>query len=348
LCRKVFSLGHSLYTLRVAKIHIPSAKDFYSDIYSHSWCWIVKSTFWPYSKDPYEIFELLIEDPRMTKLQMARRFKVNPNTLVTWWNSAIDNRIILLPIFRRKSFKNFREFFYFLKTEDPHKLFEVLQIQDLPISYFSVQTGFCNFQIVAKEPIEPRGEVALSGERSDYFVTVPPKREFRESVRRIDAMLRNLDVLKPRKSPLKYRDEEYTPWDEKDEAIYWEICNNLRIPFASVVQSAKTYNDKAWAWFRNREEFGDTMTFFFPRGESAYIPSLYVIDTNHDSLLIDIFSQLPATTVFYRIGGKVLMLAYLPFTSEGRSIVRKTLSILEKEELVTGYTNSIIEYHYRF
>jgi len=66
-----------------------------------------------------------------------------------------------------------------------------------------------------------------------------------------------------------------------------------------------------------------------------------------DRSALDIFSELPTTTVFYRLSGKVMMLAYLPFTLEGRSVVRKALSILEKEELVTSYTNSVIEYHYR-
>jgi len=307
----------------------------------------VKSTFWPYSRDPYEIFKLLIEDPRMPKLQMARKFKVNPNTMVKWWDAAIEKRIIIPPIFRRKSYSNFKEYFYFFKTKDPHKLYEFLQIKNLHITYFSVQTGFCNFQIVSKEPVKPQGEVILSGPRSDYFVIIPPKRSFEKSIKKIDTILRNLDVLEPRKSPLRFHNGEYKPWDGKDEAIFWEMCNNVRIPFTSVVQSAETYNDKAWSWFKDRDKFGDIIMFYFPKGEGSYIPSLYVIETNHDSVLIDIFSELPTTTVFYRLSGKVMMLAYLPFTLEGRSVVRKALSILEKEELVTSYTNSVIEYHYR-
>lgn len=283
----------------------------------------------------------------MPKLQMARKFKVNPNTMVTWWDAALEKRIIIPPIFRRKSYTNFREYFYFFRTKDPHKLFELLQVKSLPISYFSVQTGFCNFKIVAKEPIEPQGDVILSGPRSDYFVTIPPRRSFEDSLKRIDTILRNLDALEPRESPLRFHNKEYTLWDEKDEAIFWEMCNDVRIPFASVVQLAETYNDKAWSWFRDRDEFGDTITFFFPKGEGAYIPSLYIIETDYDSVLIDIFSELPTTAVFYRLSGKVVMLAYLPFTLEGRSVVRKALSILEKEEVVTGYTNSVVEYHYR-
>jgi hypothetical protein len=310
----------------------------------------VKSTFWPYSKDPYEIYELLLKDPRMPKSQMARRFKVNPATLNKWWNHAVNERIIVPPIFRRKSFTNFREYFYFLNVEDPHRLYEYFQIKGGSVRYFSVQTGFCNFHTVSSEPIHGlEGEIILSGARSDYFVSVPPNRSFQESIAKINVLLNNLGALERRESPLKFRKGKFLPWNEKDEAIFNTIYNDVRIPFASIVESVETYNDKTWSWFKNRKKFGDVITYFFPEGEAAYIPSLYFIDTEsaNDSVIIDIFRELPTAVSFYRLCSKLIMLAYLPFTLEGRSIVRKALSILQKEELVDGYTNSIVEYHYR-
>lgn len=307
----------------------------------------MRSTFWPYSKDPYEIFKLLLEDPRIPKTQMIKIFNVNPKTFDKWWKAAIGKKIIILPVFRRKSFLNFREYIYFLRLKDPHELYESLQENSESLTYFSVQTGFCNFQIISKDPIDPEGERVLSGPRSDYFVTVPPNCSFGEGAERIERLLQNLDSLNPRDSPLKYHDTKFEPWDEKDEAIFWEICNNMRTPFASAVKSADTYNDKAWSWFRNRDTFGDTITMFFPKGESSYMLSLYGIKTEYDSILVDIFSNLPTSTVFYRLDGRVIMGVYLPFTLEGRFIVRKALSILQKEELVDDYTNSNVEYYFR-
>ena len=306
----------------------------------------MKSTFWPYSKDPYEIFNLLLKDPRIPKTQMTRIFNVNPKTLDIWWKAAIEKRIIIPPVFRRKSFLNFREYFYFLKVRDPHELYESLQ-ENSELTYFSVHTGFCNFQIISKEPIDQEGEKTLCGPRSDYFVTIPPNCSFKESFQRIEQLLQDLNSLTFRESPLQYHDTTFEPWDEKDEAIFWKIYNNVRIPFASVVRSAKTYNDKAWSWFRNRDTFGDTFTMFFPKGEGSYVLSLYVIKTEYDSILIDIFSNFPTSTIFYRLDGRVIMGVYLPFTLEGRFIVRKALSILQKEELVDDYTNSNVEYYFR-
>ena len=309
----------------------------------------MKSTFWPYSKDPYELFSLIIDNPRIPKLQMARIFHVNPLTLNRWWNAAIEKKIIIPPVFRRKSYSNFREYFYFLNVKDPHKLYELFQIKDLPLIYFSVHIGSWNFQIISREPLDFLENVLFSGPRSDYLVSIPPNRTFKDCNKKVNAILRNLDVLELRESPLTFHNEEYTPWDENDEAIYWNICNDLRKPFASVVKSSKTYNDKTWTWFKNRDKFGDTITMFFPEGETSYQVSLFCIDTEYDSLIIDIFSELPTSSVFYKICDQLMMCIYLPFfpSPDARALPFKALSILKKEELVVDYTNSIVQYGFR-
>lgn len=295
------------------------------------------------------MFSLIIKEPRIPKTLMARACKVNPNTIHLWWDAAIRKRIIILPIFRRKSYSNFAEHFYFFNTEDPHELYEQLQQTDLPLIYFAVHTGICNFQIISKEPINLSDiDLIYYGVRSDYFVSIPPNIPLETSIKRVDNILGNLDRIELRESPLQFRDYAYEPWDEKDEAIYWNICNDLRKPFASVIKSTRTYNDKAWDWFKSRHKFGDTITFFYPNGEGAYAPSMYFIDTDYDSIIIDLFSQLPTSVLFYRMCDKVVLTTYLPFTLEGRSIVRRALSILKKEKLVNGYTNSVVDYYYRF
>lgn len=278
---------------------------------------------------------------------MTRIFKVNPKTVDTWWKAALEKRIIIPPVFRRKSYLNFREYYYFLNVKDPHEIYESLQTKELPITYCTVQTGFCNFQIISREPIDPPGDIIFSGPRSDFHVTVPPKCKYEEGVKKIEELLQNVHRIEERESPLQYHDEPYEPWDEKDEAIFWEIWNNVRISFTSVVKKLGTYNDKTWSWFRNRNFFGQTIIMFFPMGESSYQLSLYAIETEHDSMLIDLFSQLPTSTLFYRMDGRVIMGVYTPFTLKGRHIIRKILSILQKKELVTEYTNSIVEYYFR-
>ena len=310
---------------------------------------MVKITDWTYSKDPYEIYKILLKNPRISKSQMTRRFKVNPKTLDIWWKAALEKRIIIPPVFRRKSFLNFKEYFYFLSVEDPYELYRSLQEEDSPISYYSVHTGSCNFQIISRDPIDPHGDPIISGPRSDYYATIPPPCTFEEGVTKIEQLLRKVEKIDIKESPLQYHDESYEPWDEVDEAIFWEICNNIRTPLTSVIRSLGTYNDKAWSWFKNRDAFGDTITMFFPQGESSYQLSIYFIKTENDSVIMDIFSQLPTTTLFYRVLDTMIMCIYLPFypSPKARIIPYKVLHTLKKRELVDKYTNSIVQYYYR-
>jgi hypothetical protein len=311
---------------------------------------MVRPTLWTHTKDPYEIFQLVLNNPRIPGTEIARKLNVNPKTAEDWWNIAVKNRIIIPPVLRRRSFLNFREYFYFVRVNDPHSLYEELQ-KSKDIVYSSVQTGFANFQMIAETPLSLESEVILAGQRSNYHVSIPPHCSFKESISRIGHRLENLDRLTRNPSPLIYQKKVYGPWDELDEAIYCALSNNLRKPFTQIIESTGAYSDKIMAWFRNRDKFGNTITMFFPEGESSYQLSLFCVEISksYDWFLIDLFSQLPTSSVFYRIRKKLMMCIYLPFfpSPDARIIVRKVLSILQKKELVKRYTNSIVEYYKR-
>ena len=311
---------------------------------------MVKPTFWKHTKDPYEIFRLVLEDPRIPQVDLARTFHVNRKTANKWWHNAKKFRIIIPPVFRRKSFLNFREHFYFIHVDSPHSLYERLQDSN-DVSYYSVQTGFSNFQIIAKKPLSLEFEVVLSGERSDYFISTPPNCTFEKSISLIEKKLKNLDDYEYEPTPLVYHSDNFQPWDDIDEVIFQKLCNNLRSSFTEIIETTGAYSDKIMNWFRTRGEFGHDIVMYFPEGERAYPLSLFCVDieNENDSILIDIFSQLPASCVFYRIGEELMMSIYLPFLSGegGRFIMRKALGVLQKKELVRSYTNSIVEYGYR-
>lgn len=277
---------------------------------------------------------------------MARILKVNEKTAVLWWNQAVEKRIIFPPFLRKRAFENFKEYFQFYIVQDPHLLYKTLQ-EDENVMYLCVLTGVSNVQVVSKEPILLNGKSVLTGVRSDYLVSHPVPLPFKSCVPLIERKLHNLDSFQHSPSPLVYHTGEYQPWDDVDERIYTELCNDMRRPFLQVFKNVKTYSDKIQSWFKRRDEFGQTMMTFFPEGESSYLPSLFFVKTDYDSLIIDIFSTFPVTNVFYRIGDVLVMCLYLPFSLEGRYFVREALSILKKEELVESYTNSIVEYGYR-
>lgn len=304
-----------------------------------------KSMIWKHSRSPYEIFQLVLEDPRIPKKEIARKFKINQKTAETWWNHAVDRRILIPSVFRRKCYSNFREYFYFLNVEDPHILYQKLQ-NNRKISYFSVESGFANFFLIAKLPLKIKGEIMLKGYRSDYYVTIPPDHTFQIAISKIRKKLKTLNSFESSPSPLIQRNYAFEPWDTKDEAIFHSICNNMRKPFSKILEETGTYSDKIMKWFRGRNDFGHTITMFFPEGDSSYILQRYFIETEVDSLLIDIFSELPTSTTFYRLGRKLVMSAYLPFTSD-RKIVREVMSVLKRKDLVKDYTSSFVEYGFR-
>lgn len=303
-------------------------------------------TFRNFPRDLYGMFTYIHEEPRISLSEIARRMQIDKRTASAWWKIAVENGIIVPPVLRRKSFLNFREYVYFLKVKDPAKLFEKLK-ESTEIIYYMVQTGFSNFGITSKNPIDPPDDVVLSGERSDYCLSIPPNCSFEKSLEVIQEKLTVLKDVELKPSPLVYHDSFYEPWDEKDEILYWEYYYNMRKPLSSVMRENQIYSDKIMNWIRRRNEFGQILMFYFPEGERTYLPSIYVLKTDYDSVVIDLFSQLPVSSAFYRVGGCLVMTLYVPFRLIVRSSVRNVLSRLQEEALVEEYDNTIVEYHYR-
>ncbi|MGC1120768.1 MAG: hypothetical protein WBA22_06710 [Candidatus Methanofastidiosia archaeon] len=309
----------------------------------------MKSTFWPHSVHPYSLFRAITNEPRISVSQLARNWNVNRKTAEIWYRNAIRKRIIIPPILRKKSFANFREYIHFFRVSDPHLTFEQLK-NEKGIKYFSIQAGFANLEVISDSPLgKGLGDLVIGGYRSDYYVSIPPNCTFMKSVSMIEKKLSDIDDTKNDSSPLISRDIPYEPWNRLDEGIFGELDDELRKPFAHVLRITGAYSDKVMDFFRRKDEFSHTITMFFPDGEKSYLLSVYLIRTKNDSLLIDLFSIFPASTVFYRLKEYLIMNIYTPFVMDYPAgyIIKKTLSHLKKKELVEDFTNSIVEYYFR-
>ena len=303
---------------------------------------------WPYKVDTYELFQLISENPRMRKKDISYIYNVNEKTGANWWNEAIGRGIIRPPIFRRKSFLNFREYFYYLNVEDPHEMYSKLK-KNKNLMFFSVQSGFSNFQIVSPDKLNFK-ETVISGARSDFYVSTPRRCSFDDSVSLIQDKLKDIEAIKESPSPLVYHDEVFE-WDELNEKIYKELFNDFRKSYRAILRKTGAYSNKILRWLRSCDKFGQTIVMYFPNGLGAYQPTTYVVETEHDSLLIELFSCFPVPTVFFRIEKYLLFKVYLPFSLEGdppyRAIPYIVLNFLKKRKLVLNYTNSIDQYYYR-
>lgn len=303
---------------------------------------------WPYKVDPFELFQLISENPRMRKKDISYLYNVNEKTATNWWNEAMRRGIIRPPIFRRHAFLNFKEYFYYLNVDDPHEMYIKLK-KSKNLMFFSVQSGFSNFQVVSSEKLNFKDAV-VSGPRSDFFITSPRRCSFDDSVSLIQNKLKSIEPLENPPSPLVYHNEVFK-WDEKDEKIYRELFNDFRKSYRSILRKTGVYQNKILHWLRNCDKFGQTIVMYFPEGLGAYQPTTYLVETECDSLLIELFSCFPVSTVFFRIEDYLLFKVYLPFTLDGdppyRSIPYIVLNSLKKRKLVLNYTNSIDQYYYR-
>ena len=225
---------------------------------------------------------------------------------------ALEQKIIVGPDIRKRSYKNTREYIYFVNCDDPELLY--LSYRDDPrIIYHAEMIGACNLWLITKEKIDIEGEVFLEGYRSDYITSYPPDHTWETAM---EIMRKKIQTFNPRayirKGYIQTHFDETIPWDESDEILYRYFKYDLRKPFSPIMKEHKMTKEGIYQFLGNLPQTCTVATSYYPDTLSAYDPYLFMFETDYEDFIIDLFSELPTSASFFKISNKLLMLAYVP------------------------------------
>jgi DNA-binding Lrp family transcriptional regulator len=298
-------------------------------------------------KDYRLIFELVKEAPRVSQKDCARIIKIRPSSAVLRMNEAFNEGYIVGPQIRKKSFKNFPEYVYLIKSDNPIRLYRNF-ITNEHVLYHAIMDGFANIWAITDEILEIDEKVVVWGRRSDFYISFPPDHSWDHAIEVIEEMIDQFDpeTYTPKNLIETHWDEEIT-WDDRDEILSQEFKHNLRKPVNPIAKKKHHMGVyKAYEWLDRLHECFTVLTCYFPNTVSKYDPYLFVFETDYEDFVVELFSQLPSTTYFFRVSGRLFMLTRverrevniaLPFMNE---ITRLQIPLLAMKLLEKGIIKS--------
>jgi hypothetical protein len=163
--------------------------------------------------------------------------------------------------------------------------------------------GFYNLWVVAKEKIDIPGEIICEGYRSDYYISYAPDRTWDAAMKIIDKKVKAFD-------PKDYVQQDFIgthlnetiPWDETDQLLFGYFKYDLRNPFSKMMKEQDISSERIYRFMRELPDKCTVFTAYYPEGFSSYDPYLFMIDTDYEDFIIDLFSQLPTTLTFFKVG----------------------------------------------
>ncbi|MBU7025052.1 MAG: winged helix-turn-helix domain-containing protein [Theionarchaea archaeon] len=256
-------------------------------------------------KDFRAVFELLDRKPRIKYTEIARILDVDIRIASSRLKDAIEKEYIVGPQIRKKSFSNLKNYVNFVDCDDPAELY-LRCAKDKNVVYHAILDGFCNFQVISESPMNIKGSV-LKGALPDYFISRPPDLSWEMT---IDTMRDMIAKFNPEdyipKNYITNHWNETVEWSKEFEILYRELKYNLRRPLMHIVNSHNMWRGKAYDFLEQLPEYCIIFTCYYQESLSTYDECLYAFETDYEDFVIDVFSQLPTTSWFYKVEDRLI------------------------------------------
>ena len=309
------------------------------------------------TKQFWTIYLMLTEHPRVTMTDLSEEIGATRKTTNLRLEEAYEKGHIVGPHLRKKSYKNFIEYVYLVDCKDALEPY-LKYVKDQRISYHVVMDGFANLLVVSKEKIIIEGDVLVAGPRSDYHMSFPPDHSWDTAV---EIMRKKVEDFNQKKYEPQGIIENYwnktIEWDKEDELLFRKLKYDLRKPLTPIRETYGISAGKTWNWLDRLPKTCNILTQYFPETISAYDPYIFMFKTDYEDFIIDLFSKLPTSCLFFKVSDRLVLLAYMR-RNLLRSIDQRPSNInklqvpllirsLAKKGIVQKKDHAIVNYYWR-
>ncbi len=260
------------------------------------------------------IFELLDRDPRIYIKDIALKLKIDPNTASNRLAKALTEKYFSLPQVRKCSYRNTIEHVYFVDCKKPLELFRQCQ-EDSNVIYHARMSGFASMWITTKEKIDIEGAV-ICGPRSDYYISYPPNHSWKQAIPNMQRKAETFSLEEyQQKGLIRNHWNETIEWGKIDEILYREFKYNLRKKFSSIMRAHRISSNRIYRFLGRVHECCTVFTRYFPESIMAYDPYLFMFETDYEDFIIELFSELPTSSFFFKVSDKLFLYANIERSS---------------------------------
>lgn len=307
-------------------------------------------------KEQYRIiYELLYKKARIKVKEIASVLGINRNAASRRLKEAFELNYILTPQIRKCSYANLKEYMYLINCKYPFDLYNQY-LTDPNVVYHAVMGGFANLWVISTEKIHIKGDILFEGYRSDYSIAYAPYHTWEKA---IQIMHTKVEEFNPdaytRNTIIKTHWDESIPWSTEDEILYREFKYNMRKNLSPLMKKHLISGQKIYEFLEKTTEYCTVFTRFFPETMASYDPYLFIFETDYEDFIIDVFSQLPTSSFFFKVSDRLFMYAevdrqFLRNVGLNTEISRLHIPLLVRDMLkkgiLTNEAHAIIEYHW--
>jgi DNA-binding Lrp family transcriptional regulator len=279
----------------------------------------------------YQIYSFRYDDPWITNKKIARFVNRSVSTVNRYATRAEEQGILLNPHLRLKSYPGKTALLLF---EDKWKAFKELQL-DAHIKYLSLYQGDWDILAVHEgidfSQISSYRKTVVEGIRGRIFT---PKVKYTSWENCFAEMENLLTQEKIEKSTFDWKPS--TPdWNEEDWKLYHYFKPNVRRSFTTLRKTCPISWETYGRWKKSVRDYCAILVSYFPEGYHRYECLSLCFRTEYEKYIIGLFSNLPATPNFYKIGDYFFAGIYVPRDYQYSMKIFNIISRLIENQIVT-------------
>lgn len=292
----------------------------------------------------YQIYSFRYDDPWMPNKSIAKLVNRSISTVERYAKKAKEEQVISHPkLWLNFHFRNAA----LLLFEDKWRAFKKLQGYN-GVYYMSVFQGDWDILLVYDNPIDfshipgYKGKV-IEGQRGKVFTQKVKYTSWGSCFADMESLLEQ----SPPESCLEC--EPCCPeWDEEDWKLFDYFRFNVRKEFKGLRKEYLISWRKYEEWKKNLEKHCTILMFYFPEGRYAYDSLTLCFRTDYEKFTVQLFSQLPVTSVFYKVADYLLVNIFVPWNHPHQMRMYDIISRLLAQKIITDYTdgNRIVHWYY--
>ena len=304
------------------------------------------------------IYEFLFYDARTSITDISKKIGIARKTASKRLKDAFDCGYISLPQIRKRSYANFKQYMFFVDCKDPLELF-LQYIEDQNVVYHAVMKGFANLWVTSLDKMIIEGDILVGGPVSDMHISFAPPHSW-EAAKKI--MWEKVETFDPQEYEpqgiIQTHYDEEMEWDWQDEILYQYFKYDLRKSFNSIEKEKHIYDKKSREWLNKLPECCSIMTKYYPQKRSGYDSYIFVFETDYEDFIIDLFSELPTSCVFFKVSDRLVLYVHIKRELEKKTYKMDLTEIPElyipllmrslfKKGIVKNKANALVNFHWR-
>lgn len=223
-------------------------------------------------------------------------------------------------------------------------------IKDSHVVYHAVMAGSPNLWIVSRKEIDVEGEIIVEGVRSDFHMSYAPNHSWKTAMEIMEKKVEtfNPETYNPR-GIIETHWSQSVEWDREFEMLYREFKLNLRKKQTPVRRKYLISGSKMQKWFERLPECCTVFTAYYPESLGAYNPYFFMFETDYEDFIVELYSELPTSSVFFKVSSWLFLCASLDrgMVSDISKIFKHNLLIenLLKRGIINSEQHTIFEYY---